>query len=154
MQVKDLKERLKKIAEITQKLPLPLDLRPAFGIINTKEEMLNLIQDLDDYEFRKFLWFLKYLILDEKDWNLWRFDYEREVFKGEADPLKRLELLLNFFGGVRSFELDLEDLEMTLRLKGRKEVERYLIAHRDLILSKGWHVDKGEDGIYVFWRRT
>jgi len=131
---------------------LPLDFGLNFGRIETKEELLNLITSLDDYDFSKFVFLFKFWVMGEKDWSLWRFDYEREVFKGETDPLRRLELLLNFFGGVRSFELDLEELEMTLRLKGRKDVERFLIAHKDLILSKGWHVDKGEEGIYVFRR--
>ncbi len=131
---------------------LPLDFGPPFGRVETKEALARLIASLDDYEFSKFVFLFKFWVIGEKDPSIWTFDWEREVFKGEADPLKRLEKLLEFYSCTRKFELYTEDLENTLRLYWEKNIDRFLIAHKKVILYHGWHVEKEEGGVYVFRR--
>ncbi|EDP76264.1 hypothetical protein HG1285_18879 [Hydrogenivirga sp. 128-5-R1-1] len=131
---------------------LPLDFSPPFGKVETKENLARLIASLDDYEFSKFVFLFKFWVMGEKDSSIWSLDWEREVFKGESNPVKRLERLLEFYGCTRRFELYTEDLENTLRLYGEKNIDRLLIAHKKVILYHGWHVDKEEGGLYVFRR--
>ena len=156
MKVDLLKERISKLKQsIGGRKPsefLPLDFGPPFGRVETKEDLAGLIASLDDYEFDKFVFLFKFWVMGEKDPSIWRFDWEREVFKGETDPIKRLERLLEFYRHVEEFELETEDLENTLRVRGEKNIDRFLLTHKEVILNHGWHVDKGE-GLYIFRRK-
>ncbi len=155
---KFLKARVQRIKEaIGGRKPsefLPIDFGPNFGRVQTKEELLNLIASLDDYEFNKFVFLFKFWATGEKDSNLWRFDKEREIFKGETNPVRRLELLLEFYDCAIGFELELKDLEDILRVQGERAVDRFLMAHKKVILYHGWHVGKDEEGFYIFRKKS
>ena len=131
---------------------LPLDFGPPFGRVETKEDLARLIASLDEYEFNKFVFLFKFWVMGEKDPSIWEFDWEREVFKGETDPVKRLERLLEFYDCTSKFELYTEDLEHILNLHKEKDIDRFLIAHKKVILYHGWHVEKEEGRLYVFRR--
>jgi len=147
-----LKERLKRIGEITPKIPLPLDLRPLHDRIETKEELVNLIGSMDEYEFSRFLFWLKFLLIGEEDPTLWRFSHEREIFKGESDPWKRLKLLLASFGSAVSTVIyELSDVEAFLNARGKREVDRLLALYSSKLRAMGWSFSI-EGDLYVFRR--